>query len=77
MIEFDFPPLGPTGAGPIFHRGRQGEVIWICGPYRVSLQEDHFAIAYRCHYPGGSTPCDVDTAVAFMSWVEKEARVPA
>lgn len=70
--EFEFPPLGDTGAGPIYHKGRQGEQIWAdpTGKYRVTLQEDHAACAFRCHLPDDqSVPCDHETALAFINEV--------
>lgn len=71
--RFQFPPLGNTGEGPVLHRGRQGEIYWRPGDswaYYVTLQHDHPACAFRCHYPGGSSPCDQQTAEAYIRHLE-------
>lgn len=74
---FQFPVLGSTGEGPILHEGRQGELLWTNGyEYYVSLQEDHPACAFRCHYPGGSAPCDEVTARRFIRWVKQVTQLP-
>ena len=75
-----FPPLGDTGEGPVVHRGQQGNLFWQpVNPYTgapeswdyyVTLQEDHRACAFRCHYPGGSAPCDNATAWRFIYAVQ-------
>lgn len=72
--RFNFPPLGATGEGEVQHVGRQREVYWP-GPdgpwdYYVTLQQDRPAVAFRCHEPNQSTPCDRETAEAFIEWVK-------
>lgn len=69
MIDFEFPPLGDTSpdAGPVVHAGRQGEGVWHHGLYAVSLQHDVPTVGWRCHYPGGSSPCDEHTADQFKT----------
>lgn len=76
---FAAPPLGDVTVGEVVHRGRQGEVFWQGehAGYRVTLQEDRPAVAFRCHQPGMSFPCSEDTALDFIAWVELEARVAA
>jgi hypothetical protein len=37
--------------------------------YYVTYQLDRPACAFRCHYPGGSSPCDQATADRFIEWV--------
>jgi hypothetical protein len=68
---FVFPPLGDTGAGdPPYPKSEQA-AIWVGegGQYAVAHQGDRPACAYRCHYPGGSSPCDLETAIVFVAHV--------
>lgn len=70
---FNFPPLGPTGEGEI-GEARTGTVYWQPEDYvgyYVTHQQDRPAVAYRCHYPGGSAPCDRETADRWVRWVEE------
>lgn len=71
--RFDFPSLGPTGEGePVIPYGyKPGDphpVYWQEGVYGVTYQLDRPACAFRCHYPGGSAPCDQATANRFIEW---------
>lgn len=84
MIEFDFPTLGATGEGdPVYPPGTSTDdfpysdikpVLWDEGEYAVTYQLDRPACAFRCHYPGGSAPCDQETADRFIRWVEAIVR---
>lgn len=76
---FVFPPLGPTGEGdPVYppgttrddFTGTERPAYWTNGAYAVSYQLDRPAVAFRCHYPGGSSPCDRETADRFIAWAE-------
>jgi hypothetical protein len=78
--RFDFPPLGLTGEGePVYPPGTTKDdfhysdrpAYWSEGPYAVSYQQDRPAIAFRCHYPGGSSPCDQATADRFIEWAKE------
>lgn len=73
---FQFPPLGDTGEGDPPYPGRKG-AIWQSGPYGVSHQGDRPACAFRCHYPGGASPCDLVTALAFVEAATMEVYVEA
>lgn len=77
MVNFEFPPLGPTGEGePVYPPGTSREdfafgkrpVYWSQPPYGVTYQLDRPACAFRCNYPGGSAPCDLATADRFIEW---------
>ena len=76
MSRFEFPPLGPTGEGEPPYPNKRGEVYWAhsTGRYYVTHQGDRPAVALRCHYPGGSAPCDEATAKRFIKWAIDEAR---
>jgi len=77
-VSFDFPPLGATGEGdPVYPPGTSREDFrtgdrptywWEGGAYAVVYQLDRPACAFRCIYPGGSSPCDQATAVRFIEW---------
>lgn len=77
---FEFPPLGNTGEGdPVYPTGYDGlrrpewPTYWAPDTYTgyyVTYQLDRPACAFRCHYPGGSAPCDQDTADAFIEWAK-------
>lgn len=81
MIAFQFPPLGNTGQGPVVPVNRQLPLdrqawddslpmVWKAdSDYYITRQEDNPACAYRCHYPGGSSPCDRGAALDFAIWV--------
>lgn len=74
--HFDFPPLGPTGEGDPPYPARTGEVYWQPATftgYFVTHQHDRPAVAFRCHYPRGSSPCDEQTALEFIQWAERRA----
>lgn len=73
-IDFDFPPLGDTGAGDPPFPGMYGQAYWVPDPftgYWVTHQGDRPACAFRCHYPGGAAPCDQATADSFIEWAKK------
>lgn len=81
MIGFRFPLLGPTGEGDIVFPPGTGpdnwptleqRLYWSEGSYRyfVTYQLDRPACAFRCYYPGGSSPCDRETADAFVDWAK-------
>lgn len=76
--RFNFPPLGPTGEGEVQHVGRQGDLFWQpddeSWDHYVTLQHDRPAVAFRCHEPGRSSPCDRETAERFIQWVQKQER---
>lgn len=68
-FEFTFPPLGHTGKGDVDTDHVHGEVYWLPEPYNgyyVTYQGDRPAVAFRCHYPKGSSPCNKETADAFI-----------
>jgi hypothetical protein len=78
--RFKFPSLGPTGEGdPVYppgttrddYNGTERPVYWTDGPYAVSYQLDCPAVAFRCHYPEGSAPCDKATADHFIEWAKE------
>lgn len=87
-MDFRFPPLGPTGVGdPVYPPGKTKEdfhfserpTYWAPDEketdlhgYWVTYQLDRPACAFRCHYPGGSSPCNRETADMFIAWVKKE-----
>lgn len=83
MISFDFPPLRATGEGEIVYPPGTTRDDWQFASahpvywkgedssYGVTYQLDRPACAFRCHYPGGSAPCDEETARAFIRWVEE------
>lgn len=83
-IDFDFPPLGPTGEGePVYPPGRTARDFAVGyrplywwepehANYAVTYQLDRPACAFRCHYPGGSAPCDLATARRFIAWVKED-----
>jgi hypothetical protein len=83
MIDFDFPPLGPTGEGdPVYPPGKTREdfspgdrpVYWKGGGwYGVTYQLDRPACAFRCHYPHGSAPCNQETADRFIEWAKQQS----
>jgi hypothetical protein len=79
LIEFGFPPLGPTGEGDIVYPPGTNAANWVSvsrpaywigsrGSYGVTYQLDRPAVAFRCWYPGGSSPCNQETADAFIAW---------
>lgn len=84
MIDFKFPPLGPTGEGePVYppgfnpdtHNPRRDNAYIYWQPesytgYYVLYQLDRPACAFRCHYPGGASPCDQATADRFIEWAK-------
>lgn len=76
MDRFKFPPLGPTGEGEKQHDGRQGDLFWQpedgSFEFRVTLQADRPAVAFRCHEPGISHPCDRETAERFIEWAKAQ-----
>lgn len=84
MIDFDFPTIGDTGKGePVFPPGTSKDdwsywerpTYWAGdGKYWVTYQLDRPAIAFRCHYPGGSAPCDQATADRFIEWAKEECQ---
>lgn len=75
---FEFPPLGPTGEGEIVYPpgtvrtdGVSRRPIYWQGAawdYYVIYQLDRPAVAFRCHYPGGSSPCNQEVADRFIEW---------
>lgn len=70
---FEFPPLGPTGEGEA--DGEQGRLVWQGpGEYMVTEQRDVPAVRRRCHYPGGSCPCDEATAQRFVEYINGGGR---
>lgn len=71
--DFEFPLLRGSGKGPVVNQGMQDAPCWEATDerYRVTAQEDRPALAYRCHYPSGSTPCDLLTAIRFQKHVEQ------
>lgn len=83
MEGFQFPVLGPTGEGePVYPEGTSkgdyqvGErpIYWWhpgWANYAVRYQLDRPAVAFRCFYPGGSSPCDRETADRFIDWVRE------
>jgi hypothetical protein len=87
-LGFEFPLLGPTGEGDIAYPPGYDAldesvpnrpVYWWVPEHRsyyVLYQLDRPAVAFRCYYPGGSAPCDKETADRFIDWV-KEHDVPA
>lgn len=75
-LEFEFPPLGPTGVGDPPYPGTCGQGYWVSDPfngYWVTHQGDRPAVAFRCHYPGGASPCDQATAESFIAWAKKRS----
>lgn len=83
LVDFEFPPLGPTGEGEIVYPpgttaddwpfGCNRPAYWMPDEYHgyyVTYQLDRPACAFRCHYPGGSSPCDQRTADDFVEWVK-------
>jgi hypothetical protein len=67
---FNFPQLGATGEGEPPYPGSR-ERIWAFGEYGVTHQGDRPACAYRCHFPGGSSPCDLETAMRFVAYIAR------
>lgn len=83
-IDFEFPRLGATGEGePVyppgtkredFKRGETPLYWWSTGSrYYVTYQLDRPACAFRCHYPGASSPCDQETADRFIAWAKEQS----
>lgn len=81
MIDFKFPPLGPTGEGePVYPPGTSKDdfnywdrpAYWARGPYAVVYQLDRPAVAFQCRYPGGAAPCDKETADRFVAWAKEQ-----
>lgn len=73
---FEFPPLGDTGAGdPLYPwDGFANTPVWSLPSnpsYGVSHQHDRPACAFRCYYPGGGSPCDLQTAMRFVAHVSR------
>ena len=82
VSDFDFPPLGPTGEGEIVYppgktasdfAWQERPAYWRGGIYAVTYQLDRPACAFRCHYPGGSAPCDQETADRFIQWAKERS----
>jgi hypothetical protein len=69
---FIFPPLGPTGEGEPVLPPDGNRAYWEGGAYAVTYQCDRPAIAFRCHYPGGSAPCNQETADKFIEWAKAQ-----
>lgn len=72
---FEFPPLGPTGEGDPPYPGMAGQGYWVPEQhtgYWVTHQGDRPAVAFRCHYPGGASPCDQETADRFIAWAASQ-----
>lgn len=80
--RFEFPSLGPTGEGePVYPPGMTKDDLprgsrpayWLgkTSSYAVSYQLDRPACAFRCHYPGGSSPCNKETADKFIAWCQE------
>lgn len=74
---FVFGPLGNTGEGrPVLPWARH-KTVWELRHngrmYAVSRQGDVPACAYRCHYPDGSAPCDLDTALDYIAYIVEGA----
>jgi hypothetical protein len=74
MVDFEFPPLGPTGIGPISEHA-QGEVYWRRGQNAVAHQHDRPAVSLLCFYPGGSAPCKLEKADQFIEWAKNQVTV--
>jgi hypothetical protein len=75
-----FPQLGPTGEGDIVYppgttaadfKPGDRPLYWQRGAYYVTYQLDRPACAFRCHYPGGSVPCNEETAKRYIEWIER------
>lgn len=74
--DFVFPPLGPTGEGEPVLPPDGNSLCWqgASGLYHVMYQLDRPAVAFRCYYPGGSSPCDEATAQRFIEWAHRKER---